>query len=87
MGISVHSPFRVATEATTFAMPETAIGNNFLVHVKIVFFTGHHFLGFFPDVGGGHFLPRLHGNINIGMYLALTGWLSPTPLTSSVVRS
>ena len=26
VGLSVHSPFRVATETTTFAMPETAIG-------------------------------------------------------------
>ena len=26
MGLSVHSPFRVATEHTMFAMPETAIG-------------------------------------------------------------
>ncbi|XP_019849677.1 PREDICTED: 3-hydroxyisobutyryl-CoA hydrolase, mitochondrial-like isoform X2 [Amphimedon queenslandica] len=52
VGISVHSPYRVATETTTFAMPETAIG-------------------FFPDVGGGYFLPRLKGEL--GMYLALTG--------------
>ncbi len=28
-------------------------------------------IGFFPDVGGGYFLPRLPGQI--GMYLALTG--------------
>ncbi len=28
-------------------------------------------IGFFPDVGGGYFLPRLPGSI--GMYLALTG--------------
>ena len=28
-------------------------------------------IGFFPDVGGGYFLPRLPGEI--GMYLALTG--------------
>jgi enoyl-CoA hydratase/carnithine racemase len=34
--------YRVATESTTFAMPETAIG-------------------FFPDVGGSHFLSRLPG--------------------------
>ncbi|KAI8870607.1 ClpP/crotonase [Ramicandelaber brevisporus] len=26
VGLSVHTPFRVATETTTFAMPETAIG-------------------------------------------------------------
>lgn len=51
-GISVHGQFRVATENTTFAMPETAIG-------------------FFPDVGGSFFLPRLDGVL--GRYLALTG--------------
>lgn len=52
VGLSVHGPFRVATERFLFAMPETAIG-------------------LFPDVGGGHFLPRLPGQL--GMYLAMTG--------------
>merc|ERR1719505_465986 len=52
VGFSVHGPFRVATERTLFAMPETAIG-------------------LFPDVGGSHALPKLHGSL--GMYLALTG--------------
>lgn len=51
-GISVHAPFRIATENSIFAMPETAIG-------------------FFPDVGGSFFLPKLEGSL--GMYLALTG--------------
>lgn len=51
VGLSVHAPFRIATEKTTFAMPETTIG-------------------FFPDVGGSFFLPRLDGEI--GTYLALT---------------
>ncbi|TGZ82954.1 ClpP/crotonase [Ascodesmis nigricans] len=51
VGLSVHAPFRIATERTVFAMPETRIG-------------------FFPDVGGGFFLPRLDGQI--GTYLALT---------------
>ncbi|KAM8806769.1 3-hydroxyisobutyryl-CoA hydrolase, mitochondrial [Eudromia elegans] len=53
VGLSVHGHFRVATEKTLFAMPETAIG-------------------FFPDVGGGYFLPRLTGKI--GYYLGLTGF-------------
>lgn len=51
VGLSVHAPFRIATENTIFSMPETSIG-------------------FFPDVGGSFFLPRLEGYI--GTYLALT---------------
>ena len=51
VGLSVHAPFRIATERTVFAMPETTIG-------------------FFPDVGGTFFLPRLDGYT--GKYLALT---------------
>lgn len=51
VGLSVHAPFRIATEKTVFAMPETTIG-------------------FFPDVGGSFFLPRLDGEL--GTYLALT---------------
>ena len=52
VGVSVHGRFRVVTERTMFAMPETGIG-------------------FFPDIGGGYFLPRCPGKI--GMYLGLTG--------------
>uniref|UniRef100_A0A6B2L847 3-hydroxyisobutyryl-CoA hydrolase n=1 Tax=Arcella intermedia TaxID=1963864 RepID=A0A6B2L847_9EUKA len=52
VGLSVHGKFRIATEHTLFAMPETGIG-------------------FFPDVGGSYFLPRLNGAL--GNYLALTG--------------
>jgi enoyl-CoA hydratase len=52
VGVSVLGGVRVATENTSFAMPETGIG-------------------FFPDVGGGWFLPRLPGRI--GVYLAMTG--------------
>ncbi|KAI9827796.1 MAG: hypothetical protein M1832_004285 [Thelocarpon impressellum] len=51
VGLSVHAPFRIATERTVFAMPECTIG-------------------FFPDVGGGFFLPRLDGEV--GTYLAMT---------------
>ena len=51
LGLSVHAPFRIATDRTRIAMPETSIG-------------------FFPDVGGSFFLPRLEGSI--GTYLALT---------------
>eukprot|EP01133_Synstelium_polycarpum_P015923 gene15923-18929_t len=52
VGLSVHGKFRVATDNTVFAMPETGIG-------------------FFCDVGGSHFLPRLPHHS--GMYLGLTG--------------
>lgn len=52
VGISWPATFRIATEHTLFAMPETGIG-------------------LFPDVGGGWFLPRLHGAS--GVWLALTG--------------
>lgn len=51
VGLSVHAPFRIATERTLFAMPESSIG-------------------FYPEVGGSFFLPRLDGEI--GTYLALT---------------
>lgn len=51
VGLSLHAPFRIATERTNFAMPETDIG-------------------FFPEVGGSFFLPRLDGAL--GTYLALT---------------
>jgi 3-hydroxyisobutyryl-CoA hydrolase len=53
VGLSVHGKYRVATERTMFAMPETAIG-------------------LFPDVGGGHFLPRMTGKL--GLFLGLTGF-------------
>jgi enoyl-CoA hydratase len=52
VGVSMHGSHRIATDATTFAMPETGIG-------------------FFPDVGGTYFLPRL--NDGLGRYMALTG--------------
>ncbi len=52
VGISWPASYRIASERTTFAMPETGIG-------------------LFPDVGGGWFLPRLHGGD--GLWLALTG--------------
>lgn len=53
VGISVHGRYRVVTDNTLFAMPETGIG-------------------FYTDVGGAYFLPRLIPR-GLGMYLALTG--------------
>lgn len=55
VGLTWHSPIRIATDNSMFAMPETAIG-------------------FFTDVGGGYFLPRVkNGDFSLGLYLALTG--------------
>jgi len=52
VGLSVHGQYRIAGDATMFAMPETGIG-------------------YFPDVGGTYFLPRL--GLDIGQWLGLTG--------------
>jgi 3-hydroxyisobutyryl-CoA hydrolase len=52
VGLCVNAPFRIATEKTVFAMPETKIG-------------------YAPDVGASHFLPRMDGQL--GTYLGLTG--------------
>ena len=54
VGLTWHSPIRVATDNSMYAMPETAIG-------------------FFTDVGGSYFLSRVHNDINMGLYLGLTG--------------
>lgn len=64
VGISVHGRYRVATEKTMFAMPETLIG-------------------FFPDVGGSYFLPRLAGEL--GMFLGLTGERLKGRLCNSII--
>lgn len=63
VGLSVHAPFRIATENTIFAMPETKIGlfPDGLIHLIRILFA----------VGGSFFLPRLDGFL--GTYLGLTG--------------
>lgn len=53
VGLSVHGRYRVATNNTLFAMPETGIG-------------------FYTDVGGSYFLPRVVPK-GLGLYLALNG--------------
>lgn len=55
VGLTWHSPVRIATDNSLYAMPETAIG-------------------FFTDVGGSYFLPRIKGgDFSLGLYLGLTG--------------
>ena len=54
VGLSVPGQYRIATDATVFAMPETAIG-------------------FFPDVGGSFYLPRLAAGAGVGAWLGLSG--------------
>lgn len=54
VGISVHGKYRIATNNTLFAMPETGIG-------------------FYTDVGGSYFLPRLIPK-GLGLFLALNGY-------------
>jgi 3-hydroxyisobutyryl-CoA hydrolase len=56
VGLTWHSPIRIATEKSMYAMPETAIG-------------------FFTDVGGSYFLPRIkNSDISLGLFLGLTGF-------------
>jgi 3-hydroxyisobutyryl-CoA hydrolase len=55
VGLTWHSPVRVATDNTMYAMPESAIG-------------------FFCDVGGSYFLPRIRPeSIAAGLYIGITG--------------
>merc|ERR1711920_80405 len=54
VGLTWHSPVRVATDNSMYAMPETAIG-------------------FFCDVGGSYFLSRMRDEIELGLYIGLTG--------------
>ncbi|KAL9085147.1 MAG: hypothetical protein Q9159_004873 [Coniocarpon cinnabarinum] len=61
VGLSVHAPFRIATERTTFAMPETTIG-------------------FFPEVGGSFFLPRLDGQLDYKVFKHTTHYVHSSSL-------
>ena len=48
--------------------------SNIFLYLFVTQYYHHHkiwFLGLFPDVGGGYFLPRLQGKL--GLFLALTG--------------
>lgn len=55
VGLTSHSPIRIATDNSVYAMPESAIG-------------------FFCDVGGSYFLPRVRSDsISAGLYLGISG--------------
>ena len=55
VGLTSHSPIRIATDNSVYAMPESAIG-------------------FFCDVGGSYFLPRVRpDSISAGLYLGISG--------------
>jgi 3-hydroxyisobutyryl-CoA hydrolase len=49
----------------------SALGKYRIATADTVFAMPETAIGFFPDVGATHFLPRLNGHL--GMYLALTG--------------
>lgn len=69
VGISVHGAFRIATEKSVFAMPETGNFENVALYFKKRIWIG---IGLFPDVGGSYFLPRTPQK-HLGRHLALTG--------------
>jgi 3-hydroxyisobutyryl-CoA hydrolase len=55
VGLTCHSPIRIATDNSVYAMPESAIG-------------------FFCDVGGSYFLPRIRADgVSAGLYLGISG--------------
>lgn len=67
VGLSVHAPFRIATETTKIAMPEVRLASRPGATAD----PEQTAIGLFPDVGATFFLSRLDGQL--GLYLGLTG--------------
>ena len=70
LGLSMHAPFRIATDRTKMSMPEVRSASLYRTDVQTT-------IGLFPDVGASFVLSRLDGAL--GLYLGLTseqidGW-------------
>lgn len=70
VGLSVHAPFRIATEKTVFAMPEVSYLPLCSRVRKVTGCALQTNIGLFPDVGANFFLSRLDGQL--GTYFGLT---------------